>query len=54
MNVRYRVTLSSEERELLVGLTQAGRGPIRRLKRAQILLAAAAGSRDCQWPPETE
>jgi len=46
MNVRYRVTLSSEERALLGALVQGGRGSIRRLKRAQILLAASRGSGD--------
>src|SRR3984957_4752467 len=46
MNIRYRVRLSSEERVLLRALVQGGRGPVRRVKRAQILLAAARGSRD--------
>ena len=46
MNVRYLITLTSEERELLRGMVQAGRGRFRRLKRAQILLAAAGGSSD--------
>jgi transposase len=46
MNVRYRITLTSEERELLRGMVQAGKGRVRRLKRAQILLAAASGSSD--------
>jgi transposase len=46
MNVRYRITLTLEEREQLRGMVQAGKGRIRRLKRAQILLAAAAGSGD--------
>src|SRR5437899_3326503 len=43
MNVRYRVTLSVEERAELEGFVSGGRGAIRRLKRARILLAAAAG-----------
>lgn len=46
MNVRYRVTLMSEERDELRNFVQAGKGAFRRLKRAQILLAADAGSTD--------
>jgi len=46
MNVRYRITLTSEEREQLWSLVQSGKGRFRRLKRAQILLAAASGSSD--------
>lgn len=46
MNVRYRITLTSEEREQLWSLVQSGKGRFRRLKRAQILLAAASGSND--------
>jgi len=46
MNVRYLITLTSEEREMLRGMVQAGKGRFRRLKRAQILLAAAGGSSD--------
>ncbi len=46
MNIRYRITLTSEERELLRGMIQAGKERVRRLKRAQILLAAAGGSGD--------
>ena len=46
MNIRYRITLTSEEREQLRSLVQVGKGPVRRLKRAQILLAAASGSGD--------
>jgi transposase len=46
MNVRYRITLSSEERALLRALVQGGNGPVRKVKRAQILLAAAGGSGD--------
>jgi transposase len=46
MNVRYRITLSSEERALLRALVQGGNGPVRKVKRAQILLAAAGGSSD--------
>ena len=46
MNVRYRITLTAEERSELRTLVQAGKGAARRLKRAQILLAAEAGSTD--------
>lgn len=46
MNVRYRITLTSEEREQLRNLVQGGKGAFRRLKRAQILLAANSGSTD--------
>ena len=46
MNVRYRITLTSEEREELRSLVQGGKGRFRRLKRAQILLAASSGSSD--------
>jgi len=46
MNVRYRITLTSEEREQLRGMVQAGKDGVRRLKRAQILLAASSGSGD--------
>jgi transposase len=46
MNVRYRITLTAEERSDLRTVVQAGKGAVRRLKRAQILLAAEAGSTD--------
>jgi len=46
MNVRYRITLTDEERDELRSLVQAGKGAFRRLKRAQILLASEAGSTD--------
>ena len=46
MNVRYRVTLSLEERTQLRTLISGGKGRIRRLKRAQLLLAADAGTTD--------
>jgi transposase len=46
MNIRYRIRLSSEERVQLHELVQGGRAPVRRVKRAQILLAAARGSSD--------
>lgn len=46
MNIRYRVTLSSEERTALQALVGGGKAAVRKVKRAQILLAAAAGSKD--------
>jgi len=46
MNVRYRITLTPEEREQLEASVQGGKGAVRRLKRAQILLAADLGSGD--------
>lgn len=46
MNVRYRITLTTEERDELRSFVLAGKGAFRRLKRAQILLASEAGSLD--------
>jgi transposase len=46
MNVRYRVELSQEERAELGALLSGGKHAARKLKRAQILLAAAAGVSD--------
>ena len=46
MNVRYRVELSQAERDELTALLSGGKHSVRKLKRAQILLAAAAGERD--------
>ena len=46
MNVRYRITLTVEERDELRSFVLAGKGAFRRLKRAQILLASEAGSLD--------
>jgi transposase len=46
MNVRYRVELSQSEREELTALLSGGRHAARKLKRAQILLAADAGTSD--------
>ncbi len=46
MNVRYRVTLDGEEREALEAMVRGGKVAARRLKRAQILLAADRGSTD--------
>jgi transposase len=46
MNVRYRVELSQTERDELAALVHAGKHGARKLKRAQILLAADAGVSD--------
>src|SRR5215207_8074058 len=46
MNLRYRVELSQTERERLKGLLSGGKQAARKLKRAQILLAADAGASD--------
>ena len=46
MNVRYRVELSQIERDELVVMLGGGKHAARKLKRAQILLAADAGSCD--------
>ena len=46
MNVRYRVELSQTERAELIALLSGGKHAARKLKRAQILLAADAGSSD--------
>jgi hypothetical protein len=46
MNLRYRVELSQGERDELKALLSAGKHSVRKLKRAQILLAADAGVTD--------
>jgi transposase len=46
MNVRYRVELSQAERNELKTLLSGGKHAARKLKRAQILLAADAGASD--------
>src|SRR6516165_5236546 len=46
MNVRYRVELSQAEREQLTEMLSGGRHAARKLKRAQILLAADGGMSD--------
>lgn len=46
MNIRYRVTLTSDERQRLQALVNGGRGAVRQIKRAQILLAADVQSPD--------
>src|SRR4028118_688756 len=44
MNIRYRIELSEDERCELAGMLKGGKQAVRRLKRAQILLAADAGA----------
>jgi len=46
MNIRYRVDLSQAEREQLTALLSGGQHPARKIKRAQILLAADGGIDD--------
>jgi transposase len=46
LNVRYRVTLTDAERRELRAFLAGGKQPARKLKRAQILLAADAGQSD--------
>jgi transposase len=48
MNVRYRVELSQTERAELTALLSGGKHVARKLKRAQILLAADAGASDAE------
>ncbi len=46
MNVVYRVELSQTERDELTALLSGGKHAVRKLKRAQILLAADARASD--------
>ena len=46
MNVRFRVDLNQKERDQLGAMLSGGKHAARRLKRAQILLAADAGEPD--------
>lgn len=46
MNIRYRVDLSEAERAELTALLNGGKHAARKIKRAQILLAAGAGVSD--------
>ena len=46
MNIRYHVELTQAERCELTALVSGGQRPVRKLKRAQILLAAEAGLSD--------
>jgi hypothetical protein len=49
MNVRYRVTLSEQERMALQEMLGKGRSQVREVKRAQILLAADQGASEAQF-----
>ena len=46
MNIRYRVELNQDERDELTALVSRGKHAVRKVKRAQVLLAADAGSTD--------
>jgi transposase len=46
MNIRYRVDLTADERDELTKLLSAGKCSARKLKRAQVLLAADASASD--------
>ena len=46
MNIRYRVELSQAERDQLTAMLRGGHHAARKLKRAQILLAADGGATD--------
>ena len=46
MNVRYRIELSQAARDELTAMLGGGKHAARKLKRAQILLAADGGCRD--------
>ena len=46
MNIRYPVELNETERERLTSMLSGGKHAVRKLKRAQILLAAEAGVSD--------
>ena len=46
MNIRYRVELNEGERAQLTAMLSGGKHAARKLKRAQILLAADAGISD--------
>src|SRR5471030_2006804 len=46
MNIRYRVELNEGERAHLTAMLSGGKQAVRKLKRAQILLAANAGISD--------
>ena len=46
MNIRYRVELNEAERAQLTAMLSGGKHAVRKLKRAQILLAADAGIGD--------
>ena len=54
MNVRYRVTLTQYERDERGALLSGGKHSARKLKRAQILLAADAGIADEEIAAEVD
>jgi hypothetical protein len=47
MNIRYRVELKEEERAQFTAMLSGGKHAVRKLKRAQILLAAALRRHQC-------
>lgn len=49
MNTKYIVVLSEEQRQYLEKITSAGNAPVRRMKRAQILLKSDVQT---NWPYE--
>src|ERR1700722_12161950 len=53
MNIRYRVELNEGERVQLTAMLSGGKHAVRKLKRAQILLAADAGIGDAAIAGET-
>jgi hypothetical protein len=52
MAKKYVVTLSSEERAQLLRLTQSGKAPARKIKRAHILLKADNRQPEARWTDE--
>jgi len=50
MCVKYKVTLTPEEREFLLDLISAGKGAARRLAHARVLLKADEGPEGPGWP----
>jgi transposase len=52
MTKKYVVTLSSEERAQLLRLTQSGKAPARKIKRAHILLKADMRHPEARWTDE--
>jgi Homeodomain-like domain len=52
MTKKYVVTLSAEEREQLLRLTQSGKAPARKIKRAHILLKADSRQAEARWTDE--
>lgn len=49
MGKRYRITLESEERQVLEELLARGKADVRRLKHAQILLLSDESQRGRTW-----